>query len=56
VLRRITIDYGQDGARLRYAADITKWNESPAFTAETFEFKLPDGVKRFEMTPNQNAG
>jgi hypothetical protein len=51
VLRRITIDYGQDAARLRYAADIAGWNPSPAFTWATFDFRLPAGVKRFEIAP-----
>lgn len=51
VLRKITIDYGRGGERLRYSAEISEWNASPSFSAETFEFKLPEGVKRFVLTP-----
>jgi hypothetical protein len=51
VPRKISIDYGQGAARSRYSAAIKVWSEQPAFSAETFAFKLPDDVKRFEMTP-----
>ncbi len=49
VPRKLTIDYGQGAARARYSAEIVGWNASSAFRADTFEFRLPDGVKRFEL-------
>jgi hypothetical protein len=51
VPRKFTIDYKQDANRSRYAASIVEWNASPAFTPETFEFKVPDDVKRVEIEP-----
>lgn len=54
--RRITIDYVQDGNRSRYAADIAGWTDTPVYKTETFEFKLPDGVKRIEIEPVKKEG
>ncbi|MBP7937006.1 MAG: DUF2092 domain-containing protein [Phycisphaerae bacterium] len=51
VLRKITIDYGQNETRSRYTADIAGWSGSPSFNERTFAFKLPENVKRFEMSP-----
>ncbi len=49
VPRKITIDYGQGAHRSRYSAEISGWNASPAFRADTFEFELPAGVKQVEI-------
>jgi len=51
ILRKISIDYGIDTERFRYSAEVLKWDANPTFSAETFEFKLPADVKRFELTP-----
>jgi hypothetical protein len=49
--RKITIDYGKDAARSRYAAEILGWTGSPTFREGTFVLKLPEGAKRFELAP-----
>jgi hypothetical protein len=56
VPRKLTIDYGQGADRSRYSAEVVEWTGWPSFSAETFDFKVPDDVKRFEFTPIQENG
>lgn len=56
VPRKVAIDYRNNAARSRYSAEIVGWSEAPVFTAETFNFRLPDDAKRVEIAPFGKEG
>lgn len=49
VPRKFSIDYAKNTGRTRFSAEIVEWRSSPTFTPATFELKLPEDVKRFEL-------